>query len=170
MAWQQVGGSTFISTATFTRPADTTAYAANDAVSNSTAATVAMNFGTQARSNGVHTNSSGLIIGARLYKSTTTVSAATFRLWLFNAAPTSPAADNAAFTWSASDKASRFGYIDFVSPQATDGCDILAAPTLGNLAFNVASGSSLYGLLQATGAYSPGSAEVFNIYLHVLQD
>src|SRR5688572_28049103 len=106
----EVGGSTAVSSATFTRPADTNAYAASDAVSNSTTAPVALTFTNVARVNA----GSGYITTARLLKNGTTTANANFRLYLFNTSPTA-INDNAAFTLLWANRATCIGYIDFTS-------------------------------------------------------
>ena len=163
-----VGGVTTLVTGTFTRPADTTTYAANDAVSNSTSSTTPISIASASRVSA----GTGIVVTAQLVKSTTGVTGATFRLWLFVASPTSLANDNAAFTFSNSDKDRRIGYVDFLTPIAgTDCVDYYGVLSTGvNMPFKLSSGTTMYGLLQALGAYAPGNAEVFQVRLGILQD
>lgn len=159
--------STDAPTATFTRPADTTAYAVGDLVGNSvTAASVTrMNF-TAARV----AAGSGSIRRARLKKSGTGVTNAQFRLHLFKVDPgVLTVGDNAAITFPT---ANWIGSIDITVDQVgTDGAKGVGAPNAGSeINFKLASGTTVFGVLEARGAYTPASAEVFIVDLEVMQD
>jgi hypothetical protein len=164
----QIGGFTANPSATFTRPADTTAYASGDLVANSTTAgsVVAMSFTVARVAAG-----SVCIRKARLQKSTTTTANAAFRLHLYTAAPTIANGDNAA--WSTT-RAGYLGSIDFASANAlafSNGAAINGLPVLGSeMSVKLASGSTIVGLLEARAAYAPGNAEVFEIELETFQD
>lgn len=145
----------------FTRPSDTTAYADNDLVANSTTAgsVVPLSF---------NVGRGGLkIVGARIQKSDESdVANATFTLHLFGSSPTVANGDNGAISHSLSDK---FGSISFaIMTAATDegysiangGDSILP----DGLHWYTANGR-IYGLIQAEAAYSPASAEVFAVTL-----
>jgi hypothetical protein len=155
-----------VSQVSFTRPADTTAYASGDIVANSTTAgsVVPLNF--PSCSDGI--GHSLQIRRVRLSKSTTGVTNASFRLHLFNVLPTVTSGDNAAIV-IATGAAKYLGQVDIVMNQSfTDGgagqatCEINCHP--------VAGASNLYGLLEARAAYTPGSAEVFTASLEIVQD
>lgn len=99
-----VGGYTTVASGSFTRPNDTTAYATNDAVTNSTSNATAITFANAARV----AAGSGVILSARLVKSAPSSSpggaaASGFRLWLYGSMPASVTADNAAFQIAAAD-------------------------------------------------------------------
>ncbi len=141
-----------ISSASFTRPADITAYASGDQVANSTTAgsVVAMSF--------VHPPRNTQIRRLRLRKSTTGVTNASFRVHLFNVAPTVSAGDNAAMV-IATGAAGYLGQVDIVMAQSfTDGGVGLATTEINT--FGV---TTIYALLEARAAYTPGSAEVFTL-------
>lgn len=161
----QVGGhSTNVPTGTFTRPGDTTAYAANDAVNNSTSAPTAISIATAARA----AAGSLVIASGRLVKSTTNAAASGFRLWLYTATPSGTLAnDNAAFTINAANKINRLGYIDFVAQVTGSDCVEFYGTPVFTMPAKLTSGTTIYGLLQSLGAYTPGNAEVFDIYLNV---
>lgn len=159
---------TFRSTATVTRPANTTAYASGDLIANSATASevTAMEFTAGA------SGTPGKILTARLYKSDDDVTTASFRLHLFTASPVATAptnGDNGAIQVT-TDEAGYVGSIDF---DMTD----IDIHTGGNVAvgvpfdsreiyFKLASNlSALYGLLEARGTYTPASAEVFTVEL-----
>jgi hypothetical protein len=165
----QVGGTMAAATANFTRPADTTAYATGDLVANSTTAgsVVAMSFTGATRV----AAGSGMIRRARIKKSGTGVTNALFRLHLFKAAPaTVTNGDNGVF--SVSGVADYIGAFDITVDRAfTDGAYGSGVPITGSeINFKLASGSTIYGLLEARGAYTPGNAEVFTADLEILQD
>lgn len=99
----------------FTRPNDATAYAANDAVSNSTSAPSALTLAGCARSLG----GSGRIVGAELIDSVNAGTKGNFELLIFNgsAAPT-PTNDNAANVVSDANALKLIGSIIFHSNNA----------------------------------------------------
>lgn len=142
----------------FTRPSDTTAYASGDLVANSTTAGSVVPLTFNVGKGGIR------IVGIRLNKSDETdVTAATFTLHFFGSSPTVANGDNGAISFSLSDK---FGSVDLATMiAATDeayaitnnGASILP----GGLYWYTSSGL-IYGLIEAKGAYTPASAEVFN--------
>ena len=164
--------------ASFTRPANTTAYASGDLVANSaTAGNVEpLRFGVQkmGRANGV--------IGfARLLKSDPTVTNANFNLHLFATSPTVTNGDNGAF--AVSNAESFLGTINFdlTSEAFVTATDVIKrcpfTHTVGGtvfpglLAFDLDlmadGGRIIYGLLAAAAAYTPASAEQFKIWLEI---
>jgi hypothetical protein len=159
-----------ISSATqFTRPADTTAYASGDIVANSTTAgsVAALTF-----TNAARISAGALQIRrARVRKSTTTTSNASFRLHLFKEAPTTANGDNGAFTGVTNTNDSYVGAVDITVDRVfASGSVGYGAPTVGNeLNVKLASGSSIYGLIEVLAAYAPGNAETFDVSLEVVQ-
>lgn len=154
--------------ASFTRPADTTAYAAQDVVSNSTTAPTLLTFSSMARSNG----GSGLILSARHMKSNATTSGATYRLHLYSDNTVSAINDNAQFTLLFANRAKRLGFIDFNHGSGGTGSDSTnALTTFVNLPFVCeAASTALYGMLTVTGGYTPTSGEQHFIELAVVQN
>lgn len=155
-------GQTLRPSANFTRPADTTAYASGDLVANSTTAgSVVPLSWTVARSLGL----GGMIRRARLRKSGTGTTNATFRLHLYSASPTAANGDNG--SWSTDQAAAYVGSMDVVVDKAfTDGAAGNGSPNVGGeINFQH---QTLYGLLEARGAYTPASAEVFTVDLEIL--
>jgi hypothetical protein len=151
-----------LASASFTRPADTTAYASGDLMANSTTAgsVVPMTFSRVTRGSG----SSAQIRRVRISKTGTSVTNASVRLHLYTTSSITAAnGDNGA--WSTSAAASYVGSVDITIDKAmTDG-----AAGNATCEFNVAS-LSLYGLLEARGAYTPASAEVFTVTLESAED
>lgn len=162
-----VVGQTVIFSTSFTRPSNTTAYASGDLVANSTVAgsvtpmTLAL-----ARAN----DKPLMIRRARLQKSTTGVTNASFRAHYYKDSPTISNGDNGAWLTTLS---GYLGYVDITMSQSFSsqaigigvpnaGSEIITAPSSGT--------SNIYALLEARAAYTPGSAEVFTLYTEVLRD
>jgi hypothetical protein len=150
---------------TLTRPADTTAYAAKDAVSDSTSAPTVLTFADLARVNA----GSGYIVKARLMTNQST-NTARFRLHLYHTTPTA-INDNAAHTLLWANRANHIGYVDFAAAQ-TEGTGSDAANSQNDtvrMPFVCASGSrAVYGLLETLDAFTPASGQV--IYIELTAD
>lgn len=157
-------GVTKRAAASFVRPADTTAYAAGDAVNNSTTAPVAMVF-TNIASDG----RSGYVVGGKIVTDNETVTNGSFRLYLFTASPTM-ANDNAAYGLLYSERASLVGYLDFtLFVESVAGTNAAVAfETVSRLPFVSSPGFTIYGLLVAKGAYVPTSAQ--NVHVEILAE
>ena len=150
----------------FTRPANTTAYADGDLVANSTtaASVTALSLKvTEDRGNGF------LVRRARLRKSGTTTTNASFRVHLYKTSPTTISnGDNDA--WSTSGVADYLGGINVTIDEAfTDGAHGTGTPRNGNeIIAEIATSGTIYALIEATAAYTPASAEVFTLTLEVI--
>lgn len=155
--------------ASFTRPSDTTAYAAND-VAGPTAGAAVITFSNCARANG----RGGVIVGATLHDSANQSTKPVMELMLFDTTFT-PDADNAAFTPTDAEMETWIGSIAYGPSSigdATAGASGNAAFSLAPLAIPFVCGASsrdLFGALIVRQAYTPVSAEVFKIRLWVLQ-
>jgi hypothetical protein len=164
-----VKGSTVVASGIFTRPADTTPYTAADAVTTSTSAPAPLIIANAARVTG----GSGVIIGGSFVKSTTSTTNASFRLWLFDTTPAAIPNDNA--PWSPplfAERATLIGTVtaDFATGvMGSDGVRVSLTLPRGYMAFQ-AVGTSIVAIVQALGAYTPGSAEQFFLALDILQD
>ncbi len=153
--------------ASFTRPADTTAYASGDLVANSTtAASVAMmQFGVVRRD-----GKPVQVRAARIRKSGTSTTNAQFRLHLYARTVLPANGDNGA--WSTPGAAVYCGAIDVTLDKAfTDGAQGRGVPAAGSeITFRGSlSGMVIFGLLEARAAYTPDSAEVFTVTLEAVQ-
>lgn len=146
----------------FTRPANTTAYASGDLVAdNTTAGSVTpLTFSRMTLE-----SRGGMIRRVRIRKTGTGVTSASFRLHLYKASPTVTNGDNGVFL---SDKADAWlGSIDVAVSQAfSDGAAGNGIPNVGSEINFVP--DTVYGLLEARGAYTPASAEVFTVDLEVM--
>lgn len=151
---------------TFTRPADTTAYALGDLVANSTTAgsVVPLVFLVDRVDGG-----SCLIRRLRLRKSGTGVTNAQFRLHLYSSSPVPVNGDNAA--WS-TPVAGYLGAFDVTIDRAfSDGAAGNGVPVNGSEIMAAVGGNgNVYGLLEARAAYTPGNAETFTATLECLQN
>jgi hypothetical protein len=155
-----------VSAVSFTRPADTTAYASGDLVANSTTAgsVVPLNFPNVSNGPGRTVQ----VRRVRVNKTGTGVSNASFRLHLFNILPTVGGGDNAAISISTG-AAKYLGQVDVTVGQAFgDGAAGQATTEIN--CHPVGGSSNLYGLLEARGAYTPANAEVFTVAIEVVQD
>jgi hypothetical protein len=166
-----VGGKATNVSANFTRPADTTAYASGDLVANSTtaASVVPMNF-TVARIN----DATGMIRRVRVKKSTTTTTNASFRVHLYQNDPSASTGisngDNGAWLTK---EAGYLGSCDVTIDKAfSDAAEGVGVPNNGTeVNFKPTSGAqTVYALLEARAAYTPGNAEVFTVTLETLQN
>ncbi|MGD9726396.1 MAG: hypothetical protein AB7L09_21585 [Nitrospira sp.] len=166
-------GHIFSVSATFTRPSDTTAYAIGDLIANDVDAGDVVPLSLQA----ARIASGGFIIrAARLWKSTTTLTAAAFRAHLFSELPVPSAGDNAAFNSSGVLGTTKgpqlIGSIDFTMDRAgSDGAIGFGTPSPSpEILFNMPDNfDDVYALIEARGAYAPGSAEIFGLELTGLQ-
>lgn len=146
----------------FTRPSDTTAYTAKDVVGNTGTAAVITLEDIARVEGGV-----GEIVAALLATDQST-NTATYRLHIFNVAPTA-IADNAAFTLLEADIGAYQGYIDFAA-MVTEASGSEVAHSLNTtvrLPFVCADGSrDLYAVLTNVATFTPASAQQF--YGHIL--
>lgn len=166
------GGIQRITSQTLTRPADTNAYAQYDLVANSTTAGSVV--ATEIKNAVRHQNPQEAlrIEGLRLRKSSTTLTSASFRVYLFNADPgTFTVGDNAAFNTSGAlgipAVTGLIGYFDVTMTQSGTagavgfGVSNTADPLVGK----PTSGTSLYFVIEASAAYTPASGETFVVDL-----
>jgi len=164
---QIVAGKTVTASASFTRPANTTAYTAKDAVANSASSPAVLTFSDMAGEEG----GAGYLVKARLMTNQS-ANAARFRLHLFHTAPT-PVNDNDQQTLLWANRANRVGHVDFDACQ-TEGTGSDAANTSNTtlrLAFVCAAASKvLYGLLEALDAFTPASEQQFFVELSAEQN
>lgn len=149
--------------ATFTRPADTTAYSANDLVANSVTAgsVVPLKF------------IIGYGQGLKVFKAGVKFNSATntngkFNLHLYSSSPTPTNGDNGVWLTTES------GYQGFIAIDCTGQTFSDSSKGIGtyvNTSVEVPmlmlgdNNYTLYGLLQATAAYTPTSAEIFTVNL-----
>ena len=149
-------------TATVTRPANTTAYAALDVLADKTADASVLTFADAVPVE----NDAFEIVEANLRIDHATVIASDFRLHLYSSEPTA-IVDNAAYNLPAADRSKYLGYIDWADPiDLGDTQWAQAQPTLkGRVVRSKSTNQSLYAILQTIDGFTPASAVVHTIEL-----
>jgi hypothetical protein len=162
----EVGGRSIAATASFTRPADTSAYAVGDLIANSTtAASVVPMALAVARING----GTGIIRKLRLKTNDAAWKNAVVRVHLFELSPTVTVGDNGVFNAAetlACTESSYIGYADVtLGKQFSDSVKGFAMPGEGVEWTFVAAAASqnVYALLEARTALTPASAALFTL-------
>lgn len=153
-----------LASASFSRPADTTAYATGDLVANST---TAGNVVPMVLSAARTTDGRGMIRRARLKKTGTSISNASFRIHLYKNAPTVTNGDNSAWLTTES---LYLGAIDVTMDKVfSDAAKGIGVPNSGSeIVFDPSDGTqNIFALLEARGAYTPASGETFTLLLEV---
>lgn len=161
-----VGGNGVLVSTSFARPADGAAYAANDAVSNSTSAPTVLTFTNVARV----AQGTGVIVKARLWTDQA-ANVARFRLHLYHTTPT-PVNDNAQQTVLWANRSKKIGVVTF------DACRTEGTGSDAAYSQRVSDGVSLplhfacdaadrniYGLLETLDAFTPTSGQNFFLEL-----
>jgi hypothetical protein len=161
--------------ASFTRPANTTAYAQGDLMANDVdeGDVVPLRFGVGKLGYGT-----GKVVGARIFKDDETATNADFILHLFSAEPDPSVGDNAQLNNSGVFAvASMESYIGAIAMDMSSGGrgtsgDLikdfgLTTPLYFDLELETNAGRVLYGLLESDAAYTPASGEIFKVWLHI---
>lgn len=158
-------------TATFTRPADTTTYAAGDVVANSTTAPTVITFSGVAGANGGY----GRLLRVNMIDSANKATPGMFELWLFDTAPGLDN-DNAAFTPTDAELQNLIDVIPLESNYIGDatadaGGNRVYTSGLLELPFKCgASVTAIYGELVVRNDYIPVSGESFYFIMDVIQE
>lgn len=156
-------GGTFVRVAdSFTRPGDTTAYAAKDVVGDSSAT---LQFDDAARVNA----GSGTIVKAIVFGSVA-AEVQRFRLHLYNTATPTLINDNTANTVLYADFAKYVGYVDFPALTTETGSSAAFAEWNGSKAFTTVTNNELWGVLETLDAYTPGNAATYSVALVIDQN
>ena len=146
----------------FTRPANTTAYANGDLVANNTTAgsVVALAFGVAGAG-----GQGGKVTRVIIAKSTTNLTNASFNLHLYAKAPTVTNGDNGAI--AANGYASNYLGVAAVTVDKAQADGALGYADV-TIPFQCEPGVvEIYGLLEATAAYTPGNAETIKVAIAV---
>lgn len=154
-------------TASFTRPANTTQYTAEDAVNDNTSTPHIMTFTSTEIT--LQAGQDLIIKSVRMVTDNNSTTNASFRLRLRKSTQ-SIAADNTPqpLTWS--NRTNRYGYIDFTLGTGGTGSDCAEAfVTDVNMPIRLTEGA-IYGFLVAKAAYTPTSGQnfYFEIEAHVI--
>jgi hypothetical protein len=163
-----MGMNIFNNSASFARPNDALQYAIGDLVANSTTAGSVVPLAIPVGGNAGFI--SLRLVRARLTKSGTSTTSATFRIHLYSQSPTVANGDNGA--WSSNQAANWLGNIDISSMLAfSDGATGTGSLPSGSEAFIKASNNSgpsqqyLYALIANLGTYTPTNNETFTLTL-----
>lgn len=156
----QIAANSRLSTigVSFARPANTTAYAALDTVSDSTSAPSVLTFAT-------NTSTQGYITKARLMSNNVATAGVVFRLHLYHTAPTA-INDNSPFALLYANRANKIGMLDFPST-ATEGTgsDSIRTQNITDRLPFITSGTAIYGILETLTVFTPASAQQFYVEL-----
>lgn len=152
--------------ASYTRLANTTAYAAKDALTNNTSGMVPLTFTGCARASGL----SGTILNAVLIDDSAPSTPGDFTLHMFDTIPTATG-DNLAMSVSDADSLFYIGGIAFtVEKDAAASTLYRADQTYFPLPFKCTGTANLFGLIQVDNSYTPASAGVITVRLLIAQD
>lgn len=162
--WTRPIGSFVTCTTDITRPADTTAYTANDALSNSTSSPTSGGFTltSAARISG----GSGIITDMGLFSSNPAATALQAEVWIFDTSVTN-INDNAAFAISDSEVKTLIGVVSFTQEQGSN--NNWAQVRNLSLGFTCVGSANLRFLVKVKNAYTPANAEVITVRAKILQ-
>lgn len=164
----QVGGLTPLISATFVRPSNVTAYAANSVVTVTANGALAIAGASRA------TGKTGSILSVTLIDAVNSLTPLQPVIWLFSALPTS-LADGATLALSLADAQAKIGVIPLYqtwldnSSASPSGIRTFFA-SVPPMAFLPASGTTIYAYIVSSAAYTPVSAESFTLILGIAQD
>lgn len=152
------------SKASFTRPADTTAYTIGDLIANNTTAgsVTPLSF-----TGATKTGDGGTGRVGKLIIQKTGNAAATIRAWFMKTSHAVTNGDNGALVFTSLDLDNCIGFMDVALDGTND--DVGASGALVNksydapLDYELTSGDTIYVFLQALTAYTPGNAEVYTV-------
>lgn len=157
----EVGGNLVMISVELTRPADTTAYAANDSVADSTSAPTMQALANAARVSG----GSGYITGIRVTTDKKSITPRV-RLHFFNTNGATVTNDNAAFKTIYADISKYIGFWDMpamiTGADTTNSTDSRAVDLTPRLPFTCAA-TTLYVLLETLDAFTPASGEKITV-------
>ncbi|TFH07274.1 MAG: hypothetical protein E4H07_09310 [Nitrosomonadales bacterium] len=159
-----VDGKAYRTTATITRPSNTTAYTAGDVVGDTGGSAIISLTAAGPTAGFVIIQSISLVFS----DSTVPSGMGAFRLHLFNASPTA-IADNAPFDLTSADRATYMGYVDFPAPQDLGSSIYTQTDYPGRLVKLAAASTTLFAELETRGAYTPVSASTVSIRINLLE-
>jgi hypothetical protein len=163
-ALQGVAGKSYRSTATITRPSNTTAYTAGDVVGDTGGSAI------------ISLTSAGPAAGFVIVQSVSLVFSdsavpagmGAFRLHLYSAIPTA-IADNAAFDLLSGERATYMGFIDLPTPSDFGSTLYTQIDYSGRLIKLGAASTTLFAELETRAAYTPVSASTVAIRMNLLE-
>ena len=159
-----VDGKAYRSTATITRPSNTTAYTAGDVVGDTGGSAIISLTAAGPTAGFVIIQSISLVFS----DSTVPAGMGAFRLHLYSASPTA-IADNAAFDLASGERATYMGFIDLPTPADFGSSLYTQTDYPGRLIKLAAASTTLYAKLETRGAYTPVSASTVAIRVNLLE-
>ena len=159
-----VDGKAYRTTATITRPSNTTAYTAGDVVGDTGGSAIISLTAAGPAAGFVIIQSASLVFS----DSTVPSGMGAFRLHLFSTSPTA-IADNAPFDLTSTDRATYMGYVDFPAPQDLGSSIYTQTDYPGRLIKLAAASTTLFAELETRGAYTPVSASTVSIRINLLE-
>ena len=159
-----VDGKAFRSTATITRPSNTTAYTAGDVVGDTGGSAIISLTAAGPTAGFVIIQSISLVFS----DSTVPSGMGAFRVHLYSASPTA-IADNAAFDLVSGDRATYMGFIDLPTPADFGSSLYTQTDYPGRLIKLAAASTTLYAELETRGAYTPVSASTVSLRVNLLE-
>ena len=159
-----VDGKAYRTTATITRPSNTTAYTAGDVVGDTGGSAIISLTAAGPTAGFVIIQSISLVFS----DSTVPSGMGAFRVHMYSASPTA-IADNAAFDLLSGDRATYMGYIDLPAPQDLGSSLYTQTDYPGRLVKLAAASTTLFVELETRGAYTPVSASTVSIRMNLLE-
>jgi hypothetical protein len=159
-----VDGKAYRTTATITRPSNTTAYTAGDVVGDTGGSAIISLTATGPSAGFVIIQSISLVFS----DSTVPAGMGAFRIHLYSASPTA-IADNAAFDLVSGERANYMGYVDLPTPQDLGSSLYTQTDYPGRLIKLAAASTTLFVEIETRGAYTPVSASTVSIRVNLLE-
>ena len=159
-----VDGKAYRSTATITRPSNTTAYTAGDVVGDTGGSAIISLTAAGPTAGFVIIQSISLVFS----DSTVPSGMGAFRVHLYSASPTA-IADNAAFDLVSGEHATYMGYIDLPAPLDFGSTIYTQTDYPGRLIKLAAASTTLFAEIETRGAYTPVSASTVSLRINTLE-
>ena len=159
-----VDGKAYRTTATITRPSNTTAYTAGDVVGDTGGSAIISLTAAGPTAGFVIIQSVSLVFS----DSSVPSGMGAFRVHLFSTSPTA-IADNAPFDLTSGDRATYMGYVDFPAPQDLGSSIYTQTDYPGRLIKLAAASTTLFVEIETRGAYTPVSASTVSIRMNLLE-
>jgi hypothetical protein len=159
-----VAGTAFRSTATITRPSNTTAYTAGDVVGDTGGSAILTLINAGPSGGFVIVQSASLIFS----DSSVPSGMGAFRVHFYSASPTA-IADNAAFDLVSGERATYMGYIELPTPQDLGSTIYTQVDYPGRLLKLAAASTSIFAEIETRGAYTPVSASTVELRINTLE-
>lgn len=159
-----VDGRAYRTTATITRPSNTTAYTAGDVVGDTGGSAIISLTAAGPTAGFVIIQSISLVFSDSAVPS----GMGAFRLHLYSASPTA-IADNAVFDLLSGDRANYMGFIDLPTPADFGSTLYTQTDYPGRLIKLAAASTTLFAELETRGAYTPVSASTVSVRVNLLE-